>query len=159
MKTGRRITLKSDSLRKIRTNLRKFFYGALGDYHDKLMDQWYMQNNSGNIEGANRLEKSINSSYDLLYTSICKCHDCGSFEKDAVFFSEKVYYPMYYPPIDSAIERPRIWWLCPECYQQRMKKLDRLLKEGYYYFRDIGTTATLEQLGYRTFDEYLRSLD
>ncbi|UCC21100.1 MAG: hypothetical protein JSV62_07440 [Promethearchaeota archaeon] len=66
---------------------------------------------------------------------------------------------MYYPPVDVEKENPRFYWLCPECYKLRIEKLEWWMKEGYYYFRDIGTTATLEQLGFKDLDEYMKSLD
>jgi len=66
---------------------------------------------------------------------------------------------MYYPPVDVTTKKPRVYWLCPECYQWRIKKLDKWLREGYYFFHQIGTTATLEQLGFKSFDEYQKRID
>jgi len=66
---------------------------------------------------------------------------------------------MYYPPVDATTRKPRVYWLCPDCYQRRMKKLEQWLKEGYYFFHEIGTTATLEQLGYKSFNDYQSMVD
>lgn len=154
MKVGREICIRSEFLRNIRTNLRKLFYAALRDCYDSLLDRCYAQSSFGNTEGMKKLEKTRRSIYKLLFVSICRCFDCNSFEKDAVFFSEEVYYPMYYPPIDIKIKKPRAYWLCPECYQKRIEILEQWLRDGYYYFHQSGETATLEQLGLEKLEDY-----
>jgi len=157
MKTGRVICVKSEFLRSIRSNLRKFFYKVLEDHrYDYLLDQAELQSSVGNIESMKKLEKERRSICELLDISICRCFDFYSFEKDAVFFSEGVFYPMYYPPVNAKTMKPRTYWLCPECYQRRVEKLDLWLKEGYYYFHQEGVTATLEQLGLEKLEDYYK---
>lgn len=155
MKTGRVIRVRSEFLRNIRTNLRKFFYKVLEDRYDYLLDQCYAQSSFENIEGMKNLEKARRSIYELLYISICRCHDCNSFEKDAVFFSEEVFYPLYYPPVDVNTRMPNTYWLCPDCYQVHIKKLEEWKKDGYYIFQD-GVVATLEQLGLEKLEDYYK---
>ena len=123
MKTGRRIHLKSESLRKIRTNLRKLFYTTLGGQA-------------------------------LIQVSICRCYRCGSFEKDAVFWSQEMYYPMYYPPVNVKETPPKTFWLCPECYEKEMDSFNYYQDKKYYFFHQDGTFASLEELGIDKLEDY-----
>ena len=156
MKTGRVICVKSEFLRNIRTNLRKLFYKALEDQFDRVMDQCYAQSSFENWLGVQKLNEKVNNIYELLYISICRCHDCNSFEKDAVFFSEEVFYPLYYPPVDAKTMKPETYWLCPDCYQVHIKKLEEWKKDGYYIFHQDGTVATPEQLGLENLEDYYK---
>ncbi len=153
MKTGRRIRVKSEPLRKIRTNLRKLFYAALGGQFDGTMDQAELQSSVGNQLGAQRLDTKLVFAYNLLYVSICRCYRCGSFEKDAVFWSEEMYYPLYHPPVDIKKTPPKTFWLCPDCYEQELSNLKHHKDNNYYFFQD-GTFASLKELGFKTFEEY-----
>jgi hypothetical protein len=154
MITGRAIRIKSEPLRKIRTNLRKLFYTALGDQYDHLMDQAELQSSVGNQSGGQRLHDKSQSIYDLLFVSICRCHRCNSFEKDAVFWSEEIYYPMYHPPVSVEEKPPKTYWLCPECYEISMSDFKHHKNNEYYYFHKVATFASLKELGFKTLEEY-----
>lgn len=154
MKVGRRIRVKSESLIRVRTNLRRLFYAALGGQFDQSMDQAELQSSLGNQLGAQRLDKRLTFTYNLLYVSICRCYRCGSFEKDAVFFSEEIYYPMFYPPVDVRKRPPETYWLCPECYEEEMDDFNYYKDKKYYFFHQDGTFASLEELGIDKLEDY-----
>ncbi len=154
MKVGRRIRIKSEPLRKIRTNLRTLFYTALGNQFDKSMDQAELQSSVGNQLGAQRLNDKLTINYHLSFVSICRCYHCNSFEKDAVFFSEEIYYPMYYPPVSVKERLPETYWLCPECYEMEMSYFKKCKNKKYYYFHQCGTFASLKELGLKKLEDY-----
>jgi len=154
MNGGRRIRVKSEHLRKIRTNLRKLFYAALGGQFDRSMDQAELQTSLGNKLGAQRIDKKLAFVYNLLYVTICRCYRCGSFEKDAVFFSEVIYYPMYYPPVDAKKMPPRTYWVCPGCYETEMDNFNYYKDNKYYFFHKDGTFASLKDLGINKLEDY-----
>ncbi|KKN44674.1 hypothetical protein LCGC14_0690840 [marine sediment metagenome] len=141
MKGGRRIRVKSEALRKIRTNLRRLFYTALGSQSYRPMDLAELQSPLGNQSPK-------------VHFSICSCYRCGSFEKDAVFFSREIYIPMYYPPVDVKTWLPETYWLCPECYKREMDDFNYYKDKKYYFFHKDGTFASLEELGIEKLEDY-----
>ncbi|KKN63775.1 hypothetical protein LCGC14_0498140 [marine sediment metagenome] len=118
------------------------------------MDQAELQSSVGNWSGVQKLNERMNRISTVLDYSICRCFDCNSFEKDRVFFNEEVYYFMHYPPVSASVREPRTWWLCPECYQNRMEILELYKKEKYYYYHKTGMTATLDQIGLKKLKDY-----
>ena len=149
MKHGRVIRIKSESLRKIRTNFRKLFLAAIDDQFNRLIDQGYLQTSMNNYIGVQKINQKIHAYHDLSYFSICRCPDCKSSEKDAVFWSDEVNYPFYYPPLSESekAERRKTYWLCPNCYEERMKRIEENKKDKVYIFHEHNFCASLKELG------------
>lgn len=150
MKHGRIIKLKTESLRKIRTNLRKLFLAAVDNQFNRLMDQGYVQSSMDNYIGVQKIDRKIHSYHDLSYFSICKCCDCKSIEKDAVFWSDEINFQFFYPPLsesEKAEMENLTYWLCPDCYEERMKRVEENIKEKVYDFREYGFCGSLKELG------------
>ncbi len=148
MQIGREIKIKNYALRNLRNNLRKILLVAVSEKFNKLIDLGEIQLSSDNWVGVQTINKKVDVLYNLLHTSICRCHDCRSTEKDAVLVE---YYSILnlvaYPPFEEDEFEPEFFWLCPECYQNVLEKNERYKREGYYYLRDYDAFDTLEGLG------------
>ncbi|KKL65216.1 hypothetical protein LCGC14_2157180 [marine sediment metagenome] len=150
MKHGRVIRIRTLSLRKIRTNLRKLFLAAIDDNYNSLVDQGYLQSSEENYLGVERIDKKIRSTFDTAYFSICKCCDCKSVEKDAVFWNNEINYQFWYPPLSEAeiAEKNTLsFWICPECYKERMERIEKNIEEKIYSFHQHYFVASLAELG------------
>lgn len=151
MRHGRVIRLRSVSLRKVRTNLRKLWFAALDDQFNRSLDQGYLQDSMGNFIGVQKVEKKIRSMDGLFQFSICRCWRCRSVEKDAVFWNNEIEDQFAYPPYGENEEIDHTpdtyYWVCPECYKWMMENVERRKAERYYYFREYDIRATLKDLG------------
>ena len=150
MKHGRIIKLRSESLKKIRTNLRKLLIAAVDHHFNRYIDQGYIQSSMDNHIGVREINKKIHSTHDLAYFSICKCADCKSIEKDAVFWDGEIDYQFWYPPLsdeEKARRETLTFWLCLECYEERMRRLEKNKDEKVYHFWEYGFDASLQELG------------
>lgn len=151
MKHGRIIALKSDSLIRVRTDLRRLWLTALDDQFNRSLDKGYLQNSLDNYIGVQKIERNLRSMDDLFQFSICRCWRCRSIERDAVFWNGAIEDQFAYPPYgeDEEIDHTDTYyyWVCPECYKAQMERIERHKKEKYYYFREYDIRATLRDLG------------
>ncbi|MFW9970078.1 MAG: hypothetical protein ACFFDF_07735 [Candidatus Odinarchaeota archaeon] len=151
MKHGRILKLKSEHLKKIRTNLRRLWLTVLDDLFNRTLDQGYLQDSMDNFIGVQKINQSLRSMDFLFQFSICRCWRCRSVEKDAVFWSDEIEDQFAYPPYNEneTIEHPpeTYFWVCPECFKWMMQNVESRKKEQYYYFREYGIKATLHELG------------
>lgn len=150
MKNGRVIKLRSEYLKRVRTNLRKLLLAALNVQFNRSLDQGYLQDSMDNFFGVRKIEQKIRSMDDLFQFSICRCWGCRSIEKDAVFWNGEIEDQFVYPPygeneeIDHTSDTYYYFWVCPECYKTMMESVERSKREKYYYFREYNIKATLK---------------
>ena len=151
MKHGRVIKLRSEYLRRVRTNLRKLWLAALDDQFNRSLDQGYLQDTMNNCIGVQKIEQRLRSIDDLFQLSICRCRRCRNTERDAIFWNDEIIDQFTYPPYSEDEEinhsSDTYYWLCPECYKAQMERIEKAKKEKYYYFREYDIKATLKELG------------
>jgi len=158
MKSGRVIRIKDPKLRRIRNNLRELFLAVVKEKFHEAIDLEVSQSSFGNLFGAQKIRSKASQIYDLLFNSICICHDCRSTKEDAVFIHYSLIEELTYPPLGENDEHRKSFWLCPKCYSKLIEKLKYYEKVGYYYFRDLGTFDTLESLGFESLEEFDKNI-
>ena len=156
MKTGKLIRIKSKTLRDIRSNLRNLLLTAVKDKFHGYIDLGEIQHFSNNWFNSEKTNRQVDKLYKLLSNSICICHDCRSTEKDAVFVSSDILEQITYPPFEKNEAKFDSFWLCPECYESFIAKIEEYKQEGYFYFRNYKIIDSLENLGINSLDDLER---
>lgn len=150
MKHGKTIVIKDSRLKAFRDNLRKLILIAASDYHRSLID--YGTNLVMSGRGVKHLNEEVTGLYSSMCSSICSCKFCNTKEEDRIFVDfEEMLSEIAYPPISS--KRKNTFWLCPNCYDDLVKRFLSYRKEGFYYFSEYGVMDTLEALGINSLEE------
>lgn len=155
MKLGRRIRVSHPFLVNLRTNLRKIFLEAIRISHASTINQDVSESSLGNYNGSSKRKVYIQNIYTTLFTSICKCHDCHRKDRDAVYWESEIYEEFLYPPRKEGERDTSVFWLCPDCYDERMRKIELFRKENYVDFWIWGHQVYLNSLGLKDIHEYL----
>ncbi len=112
MKKERAIIIKSQRLRKVRSELRTLLKLWKEDIRSSLREEWSKNSNNRAI----KIQKEISSLDLMLELSICSCSLCGSSDKDMIYIpkfkqwdcvecnSERVYYRKLRIKLQMSIE-------------------------------------------------------
>ena len=143
MKSGRIIKIENQMLLNLRNALRTVLLESVDKEFKHLINFGTLQISVGNRLGVKKVDKKIHNLDDLSQESICVCKFCRKSDRDAVYVKTSFLQCWYPPRVDDGT----YFWLCPQCYEGLVGRIDYLLKEGIVWFQDYDREYNIKDLG------------